>query len=82
MSAPLAALVFIRSHTLHCFYMYIVTITFVLSSLHSYGSVGDVALSEVQCPTSDYLHLLRCSHQLGQHMCIGNRYVSLNCSKY
>ena len=40
-----------------------------------------IRLSDVYCPTSDYLHLLRCSFQLGQHSCTGKGYTMLQCSE-
>ena len=62
--------------------VFICTSLYCIVFLYSYGIVSDVGLSEVYCPTNDYLHLLRCSHKFGQHTCTGDGYVSLKCSKY
>ena len=56
-------------------------IVFSLSPSHSYGNVGDVLLSEVDCyGSSDYLHILRCSYETEVHNCQVD-HVILSCSK-
>lgn len=46
----------------------------------SFGNISDVVLSELYCPTDDYLHLLRCAFTQGRHTCNGNGYISLYCN--
>ena len=43
--------------------------------------LADIGLSGIYCQTNDYLHLLRCHHQLAWHSCSEKRYVQLTCSK-
>ena len=51
------------------------------SLVSSYGSVGDVLLSEVDCyGNGDYLHILRCSYKTGIHNC-QDKYTTLYCSE-
>ena len=69
--------------------MVIVCLTFQLSFLItntiSFSDItnltSSIGLSEVYCPTDDYLHLLRCSFQLGLHSCSGEGYTMLQCGK-
>ena len=50
-------------------------------STNTPDDLADIGVSGVYCQTNDYLHLLRCHHQLARHSCSGKRYVQLTCSK-